>query len=559
MIPQHFIDDLNRDADLAEVIGRHVKLERKGNSLVGLCPFHQEKTPSFNVVPSKGFYHCFGCGASGNALSFLMKQVHGNDFIAAVRDLAAQLHREIPSDGKGSAAGGTERKVLAAAAAAYVAHLNKNAAARNYLKKRGLQRAVAELYGLGYAPADGGLHGVAEQRLLEKAGLLRSEEGRSSWAYFRDRIMFPISNPSGRVLGFGGRSMDGREPKYLNSAESPWFDKGNIVYGLAQAAQAAPKSGLIIAVEGYMDVLMLAQHQLGCAVATMGTAATERQIRQILARTDRLVFCFDGDDAGRRAAGKALVNAMPALADDKKVEFAFLPQGEDPDSFVRSKGRDQFLELLSANRSKDIVRMLWHPHPDPKRAAAAEGKAAALQRASALIERIDRQRASFLYEDLYRHLSQCSKIDVAQLKEAARLHAKSAITPRPAAAPAAVRQMRPHAVFHLLACLYAEPKLAARLEVIPHIERSKSDSELLLKIREYLLEAEHTDADASVGSYLHQHGFAALRKQLDQQVATWLAAGERLEDLFVLMIEKVHTDLERLRRNRAKRAEIEKG
>ena len=558
MIPQHFIDALNRDADLAEVIGRHVKLERKGNSLVGLCPFHQEKTPSFNVVPAKGFYHCFGCGASGNALKFLMTQVHGNDFRGAVRDLASLLQREIPAAASRGSRGGAERKVLAAAAAAYAAHLEKSAAARGYLKKRGLQRQTAQLYGLGYAPASGGLQDVAKDRLLEKAGLLRRRDDRS-WAYFRDRIMFPIQAASGSVLGFGGRSMDGSEPKYLNSAESPWFEKGNVVYGLAPAARAASGSGMIIAVEGYMDVLMLAQHGIGCAVATMGTAATERQIRQILARTDRLVFCFDGDEAGRRAAGKALVNIMPALADDKKVEFAFLPDGEDPDSFVRRRGSDEFMQLVSGSSTKSIVRMLWHPYPDPNRAAAAEGKSAALQRVSALIERVDRKRASFLYEDLYRHLGEWSKIEVARLKEAARRHAAAAPTPLPAPAPAGVRKMREHIAFQMLACLHARPDLAARLEVIPHIERARSDCELLLKIREYLLESAHTDAEATVASYLQKHGFVALHGQLDNQVATWRKAGEKIEELLARMLGKVHSDLERLRNKMAALARAKKG
>ena len=547
MIPQDFIDGLNRDADLAEVIGRHVKLERKGNSLVGLCPFHQEKTPSFNVVPGKGFYHCFGCGASGTALKFLMTQVHGNDFLAAVRDLAGMLHREIPSDGKGGRTGAGERKVLAAAAAAYAAELGKSATARQYLKKRGLQRQTAELYGLGYAPASGGLRQVAGEKMLERAGLLRRGD-RGSWPYFRDRIMFPIRNASGSVLGFGGRSMDGSEPKYLNSAESPWFAKGSIVYGLAEAGKPSSEHGMIIAVEGYMDVLMLAQHGIGCAVATMGTAATERQIRQILTRTDRLVFCFDGDEAGRRAAGKALHNIMPALADDKKVGFAFLPDGEDPDSFVRSKGRDSLLELVSGPGAKDIVRMLWHPHPDPNRAAAAEGKAAALQRASALIERIDRKRASFLYEDLYRHLGQWSKIEVARLKEAAGRHAAAGRRSGAPPAPAGLRRMREHVAFQMLACLHARPDLAARLEAIPHIERARSDCELLLKIREYLLDSAHTDAEATVESYLEKHGFNALHQQLEKQVSVWKAAGERFDELFKLMTEKVHSDLERIRR-----------
>ena len=544
---------------MVEVIGRHLKLERKGNSLVGLCPFHKEKTPSFNVIADKGFYHCFGCGASGNALKFLMTQVHGNDFLAAVRDLAGMLRREIPGGGSaGSRAGSAERKVIAAAASAYAAHLEKSAAARQYLKQRGLQRQTAQLYGLGYAPASGGLREVADERALEKAGLLRRGDS-GSWAYFRDRIMFPISNPSGHVLGFAGRSLDGSEPKYLNSSESPWFGKGNIVYGLAPAARSAAEHKMIIAVEGYMDVLMLAQHGIGCAVATMGTAATERQIRQILTRTDRLVFCFDGDEAGRRAAGKALANAMPALIDDKQVEFAFLPDGEDPDSFVRKQGRDRLLEMLSGDRTRKVVQMLWHPHPDPNRAAAAEGKSAALQRVSSLIERIDRKRAAFLYEDLYRHLGQWSKIEVPRLKEAARQHALVGAPRRAAAAqPANVRRMREHIAFQMLACLHARPELAANLNAIPRIDRAKADCELLLKIKEYLLESAHTDADTTVASYLARYGFNALHRQLDRQVAAWVAAAEDIEDLFKRMIHKVHSDLERQQRKSAALAKLQK-
>ncbi|MBF2735553.1 MAG: DNA primase [Betaproteobacteria bacterium AqS2] len=425
-IPDEFIEALNRDADIVAVIGRHVKLTKKGSSHVGLCPFHKEKTPSFNVVPAKGFYHCFGCGASGTALGFLMRMVHGNDFLAAVADLAAMLGREVPRTGGSPSRPRRPSELLERMARFYQERLFADERARQYLKERGLDKDTALRFRLGYAPRDGGLQEAFDEEQpteeLQRHGLLRAGEGgRSDWAYFRDRVIFPIEDSGGRVAGFGGRVLGDAEPKYLNSPQSEFFDKGRIVYGLRQATDGAREMGRMIVVEGYMDVVMLARHGVHGAVATMGTAATESQLRAILTRTDEAVFCFDGDDAGKRAQTKAAANVMPVLKDGKAVRFALLPAGEDPDSIVRARGKEGFFELIAAARSLEDTLLA------PELEEGEDDSAAALserwQRIADLIERLDRGRAGFLYEVLYKRLHEASGIEIAALKEAARKRA----------------------------------------------------------------------------------------------------------------------------------------
>ena len=468
MIPQHFIDELNRDADLLTIIGKYVKLVAKGKSYVGLCPFHNEKTPSFNVVPEKGFYHCFGCEASGNALKFLTQHVHGNDFMAAVEDLAQSLGRKLPQRESGPR---MPVHLLEKISSYYHYKLLRNTSAKEYLKTRGISsKKIAKRFCLGFAPKDGGLRELfgddpKVNNGLVQVGLARRQDKDDIWAYFRNRIMFPITTPTGKTVGFGGRVIGNMEPKYLNSPQSVVFDKGRLVYGLREANDAVRTSGTLLVVEGYMDVVMLACYGIDNAVATMGTAATQIQLKQLLQRADKVIFCFDGDAAGRAAAYKVLANVMPVIKDGKSVWFALLPEKEDPDSYVKKHGKEKFLAMLE--RALPLEQMLLDLPITQADGSAAEASGQ-MHRISELIETINRDKAPFLYEELYKQLSEKSKISSDDLKRAAQ-NLRS-ISPKPKPKPEQfTAQVAPrHAkvkreqryVWRILVCLCAQPSLA---------------------------------------------------------------------------------------------------
>lgn len=357
MIPQSFIQELLTRVDIVDVVGRSVKLKKVGANYQGLCPFHNEKTPSFSVSPTKQFYHCFGCGAHGSSINFLMEHF-GMGFVEAVHELARDAGLTVPEDnsreGRDAAQKASQQLALSQwmdrAAAYYRLRLKETPAAIQYLKDRGVSGETAKRFGLGYAPAGWrNLEGVLPDYAAEdaeRAGLvIAGDEGRR-YDRFRERVMFPIRNPRGQIIGFGGRVMGAGEPKYLNSPEGPLFSKGHELYGLYEAREGIRETGRVLVVEGYMDVVML--HQYGCtyAVATLGTATTAVHITKLLRQADRIVFAFDGDSAGRRAAWRALENALPVLSDTKQLDFLFLPPEHDPDSFVREEGLEAFEALV---------------------------------------------------------------------------------------------------------------------------------------------------------------------------------------------------------------------
>jgi DNA primase len=356
-IPKAFIDELIARADIVEVVGARVALKRAGSNYKGLCPFHGEKTPSFTVSPTKGFYHCFGCGAHGTAIGFLM--AHDNlEFPEAVEALADMLGLTVPRETTGQPERRDENDELYAllreADQIYRAALRSSERAIAYLKKRGIDGQTAGRFGIGYAPDawDTILKqlGTSEARIakLMQAGLVVANDAGRRYDRFRDRIMFPIRNsPRGQVIGFGGRVLDSGEPKYLNSPETPIFRKGHELYGLYEARQNPGKPKEIIVVEGYLDVASLVQHGVENVVATLGTATTTENLRRLTRLTDRIVFCFDGDRAGRQAAWRALETALPYGGSMLELKFLLLPEGEDPDSYVRTKGADAFRELAS--------------------------------------------------------------------------------------------------------------------------------------------------------------------------------------------------------------------
>lgn len=353
-IPQSFINELVARTDLVDLIGTRVTLKRAGSNQKGLCPFHDEKTPSFTVSADKGFYKCFGCGAYGNAIDFVM-QYENRDFLEAIEILAEMQNLEIPVERGIEPADDSQPlfEVLREADQFYRQKLRENPAAVDYLKQRGIDGATAGRFAIGFAPD--GWNALLEQlgsdqqsidRLIAAGLAARNDQGRT-YDRFRNRITFPIRDGRGRVVGFGGRLMEAGEPKYLNSPDTPLFDKSRTLYGLFEARNKPGRPERMIVVEGYIDVIALDQFGLGPAVATMGTAATSDNMRQLTRLSDKVVFCFDGDRAGREAAWRAVESILPFGGGKVAIEFVLLPQGEDPDSFVRTKGTEAFEELLA--------------------------------------------------------------------------------------------------------------------------------------------------------------------------------------------------------------------
>ncbi len=389
-IPQTFIQELLARADVVDIVGRHVQLKKGGANFMGLCPFHGEKSPSFSVSPSKQFYHCFGCGKNGNAIGFLMEHA-GMTFVEAVNDLAQQYGLQVPEE-PGSdqdrerareqrQVQATLTTVLEQAADAYRRNLKDSSRAIDYLKARGLSGEIARTYSMGYASP--GWHGLAsvfanyDDPLLVESGLviLSADENQESKRYdrFRDRIMFPIRNIKGECIGFGGRVLGDEKPKYLNSPETPVFSKGRELYGLFEARPALREHGFALVTEGYMDVVALAQLGFPNAVATLGTACTTEHVQKLFRFTDSVVFSFDGDAAGRRAALKALDVALPFATDVRSVKFLFLPAEHDPDSFIREFGKEAFSRYVA--EAVQLSRFLIDSAREGCELVTAEGRA----------------------------------------------------------------------------------------------------------------------------------------------------------------------------------------
>ena len=353
MIPQHFIDDLIARTDITEVIGRHVQLKKAGREFKANCPFHDEKTPSFYVVPHKGFYNCFGCGVHGTAIGFLMDYEHLT-FVEAVETLANMLGIPVPRDERERPAQRHDElfELMQRVERHFQETLKKQSKAVDYLRHRGIDGATAKRFGIGYA-AGGWSHVLdkfgksaqAIERLLTVGLIIRKDNG-GHYDRFRDRVMFPIRDSRGRTVGFGGRIIDEGEPKYLNSPETVLFHKGRELYGLYETRQALRNIDRVVVVEGYMDVVGLARSGLDFSVATLGTATTPDHLTRLFRLTDNVYFSFDADAAGRKAAWRALENALPMIREGREIRFVFLPEGQDPDSFVRQHGANAFEQRL---------------------------------------------------------------------------------------------------------------------------------------------------------------------------------------------------------------------
>ena len=437
MIPSDFIDELLAKVDIVDIIDEQVPLKKGGANYMACCPFHKEKTPSFSVSPTKQFYHCFSCGAHGSAIGFVMEH-QGLSFPEAVQFLADRVGMAVPkvrgqNDNPEVRA---ERKkkqqtleeTTAAAADFYTQQLKFNPMAKAYLDKRGLSAEVIAHYGLGYAPD--GWQPLAQvfqpypNTALVDTGMVIDNEGRH-YDRFRHRIMFPIRNPRGQVIGFGGRVLDDSKPKYLNSPDTPLFDKGKNLYGLYEGRAAVKEAGRILVVEGYMDVVALAQFGVGYGVAALGTATTAEHVKILMRQADSIYFCFDGDSAGRKAAWRALENALPQLKDDKSLHFLFLPEEHDPDSYIRAYGKAQFEDAL-LNQSKPLSEYFWEHLSDGINLNTQEGKAELVKTSSPLLAQITAPALAYLLKQRLSELVGIDPDNLARLlgQEAPKRHVK---------------------------------------------------------------------------------------------------------------------------------------
>ncbi len=461
MIPDSFIQDLLARVDIVDLVDGYVPLKKAGANYAACCPFHNEKSPSFTVSPTKQFYHCFGCGAHGTAISFVM-EYQGLGFVDAVKELAGRAGMQVPeSEGRGfkdEKPGQTRTliDIMARAAAYYKEQLKKSPHAIEYCKKRGLTGEIAARYGMGYAP-DGwqNLQDVFPDYSnddLKLAGLVIENEAGRRYDRFRDRLMIPIINPKGDIIAFGGRIIDQGEPKYLNSPETPLFEKGRELFGLPQARQALRETDTAIVTEGYMDVIALAQNGVGNAVATLGTATTATHVSKLLRQVDRIVFCFDGDNAGRKAAWRALENSLEALADNKRLGFIFLPQEHDPDSYIREFGKAEFdRQVIQAMPLSDFLLKELAQRCD---LTSSEGKAQLIYEAKPLLLKLP---TPLLRLQLVKRLAEASGF--AQM-EVERLCELRSYIP---AAPPKARRTAPSLTRNLLRIVLHKPQLAARL------------------------------------------------------------------------------------------------
>ena len=466
MIPKSFIQDLLNRLDIVDVVERYVPLKKAGANFVACCPFHNEKSPSFTVSQSKQFYHCFGCGAHGTSIGFVME--HGGlSFVDAVEELAnsvgVTVPREAPTPGQVQHKVAPDLyEVMQSATRYYREQLKQSPRAIEYLKQRGLSGEIAARFGIGYAPEgwqnlETVFPNYQDASLLETGLVIENDEGKR-YDRFRDRIMFPIVNVRGQIIGFGGRVLDKGEPKYLNSPETPLFEKGRELYGLYQAQKAIRAEKMALVVEGYMDVVALVQLGVDYAVATLGTATTPFHIQKLLRLTDQVVFCFDGDAAGRRAAWRALENALPYLQDGKQLRFLFLPPEHDPDSYIREHGKEAFERLLGEEAlplSGYFLREL-SAQVDLK---TQEGRSALLEHAKPLLTAITAPTTALLLRKEVAALAGITQVELESL------YAIKPVGTPARRAPQKVLRTEPSELRVLLRCLLYKPELARELPV----------------------------------------------------------------------------------------------
>jgi DNA primase len=422
MIPESFIQELLNRVDVIDVIDKSVPLKKAGSNYVACCPFHQEKSPSFTVSPSKQFYHCFGCGAHGSALSFLI-EYQGMSFVDAVEDLAKSVGLTVPQDTQKISPETKEKNLalgeaLQIASQYYQSALKKSERAIDYLKKRGLTGQIAKTFQLGYAPEGWqNLENVFKKyddEALNIAGLVLKNDQGKRYDRFRDRIMFPIHNMKGEIIGFGGRVINPEDtPKYYNSPETPLFQKSQELYGLFAARRSIREKGCVLVVEGYMDVVGLAQFGVMNAVATLGTATSAFHIKKLMRQTDTIIFCFDGDHAGKAAAWRAMMNALPSLNDKVVLKFLFLPEEHDPDSFIRAYSKEAFESMM--HDAMPLSQYLVQHLTEKNHLATQEDKVKFLNEAEPILKEITAPKLSLLLRKRFAELLHLNDKEIDQL------------------------------------------------------------------------------------------------------------------------------------------------
>ena len=543
MISQSFIQDLLNRVDIVDVIERDVPLKKAGANYAACCPFHSEKTPSFTVTPTKQFYHCFGCGAHGSAIGFMM-EYGGMSFVEAVKDLAARVGMQVPvpeSEPRPGAAGsgsqsramqgkpeGTESsfqdliEVMNVAARFYREQLRHSNSAVAYLKKRGLTGETAARFAIGYAPAawqnlDQALPDYAAKVLVEAGLVIENDDGKR-YDRFRDRIMFPILNLKGMIVGFGGRVLEQGEPKYLNSPETPLFQKGRELYNLFAARRAIREAGRVIVVEGYMDVVALSQHGIEYAVAALGTATTPYHVQKLLRQTDNVVFCFDGDNAGRKAAWRALEDSLAQLVDGKKVGFLFLPEGEDPDSYVRNFGKEAFEELLKQTLPLSVF--LFRELSARVDLATSEGRAKLMQDAKPLLARVTAPGLALMLLKRLAEISGTTQKELEDLLKIRRVSSSSASRERaPRPQPASPYRW-------LIQILLYDPGYVSKLDRELFMEGREYAEEIvaLTALVEFIDTHPHVGKNTAIPSaitYFHDSPHRVLLQKAESETLTW--------------------------------------
>jgi DNA primase len=500
VIPDSFKQELLHRVDVVDVIERYVPLKKGGSNYLACCPFHSEKTPSFTVSPTKQFYHCFGCGVHGNAISFLM-EYQGLGYVEAVKDLAESVGMKMPEfepRARKSESGPDLYAIMEEACDYYREQLKNSPRAVEYLKARGLTGKIAARFGIGYAPEgwqnlEGAFPDYAGKALKDAGLVIDPEGGGRRYDRFRDRIMFPILNQRGSVIAFGGRVLGEGEPKYLNSPETSLFEKGRELYGLPQARPAIRAAGRVIVVEGYMDVVALAQHGIECAVATLGTSTSPIHVQKLLRQTDEVVFCFDGDTAGRKAAWHALEVSLPYLADNKAVRFLFLSPEHDPDSFVREAGREAFeKELGEARPLSEFLLDELRGRGDP---GTAEGRSRLVHEAKPLLQKLS---APALRLQLLKALAEATGMGLEDAARLTEVRVARGYEATPAAAPATPRGAhRPERRLerNLIHGLLAKPALAKELPG-GILDESSIEGRLLAALADFC--RENPDAEAAL-------------------------------------------------------------
>lgn len=567
MIPQPFIHDLLDRVDIVDAIDRHVPLKKAGANFVACCPFHNEKTPSFTVSQTKQFFHCFGCGAHGNAITFLINY-SGLSFVEAVHELAVSVGMQVPAqpgavtsnqaisegvavskDTEDHAHSEISKQVLVSALKTatqyYREQLKTCEKAIDYLKQRGLSGKTAAHFGLGYAPTGWrnlevvfpDYQSANTRDVLVKAGLIVSSEDGKQYDRFRNRVMFPILSPKGQIIGFGGRVLEQGEPKYLNSPETVLFDKSHELYNFFSARRAIREANCVVVVEGYMDVIALWQHGVDYVVATLGTATTTLHIQKLLRQTDHVVFCFDGDKAGRKAAWRALENSLTLISDGKYLSFLFLPEGDDPDSYIRQHGKASFERQLS--HAMPLSEFLFKELCVGVNLQTDEGRAKLINDAKPLLQQVKASALSFLLLNRLAELSGMSRNELEEVLRIKRTAKSQAVKNTSRKQPASPYRW-------IILALLHDPAYIVKLDRNLLVSSDGKNSEVVaLKTLIEFLE-EHPQllenkSSSSLLTYFHGNPNIALLENIESEILEWsdvidiesefMGAQERLQQI----------------------------